>query len=275
MDDSMEARIEALERAVTDGDHDLSGLAAEGEATDRLETLEETVSSLEDTVRELEAGTQALRGYVGNLRSVNHDVEQRADAALAKAESLESRLSADSPGTTATSGISLRTGDAVTPSDPGLGSGGRSNEADPKQSANDDELSRDTPPRSEDGPTLRLRTEPDTDDPEGVSPPAERAQTQSAPTGGTDNSSGGVSSSPDRCASCGRPRTTTSGDDRESTSDARGHTNDQGPRAGSRRRQSAPSEASRDADPLNSLVASNGHDEAEEAGTIERIRRML
>ncbi|PSP42355.1 hypothetical protein BRC66_01515 [Halobacteriales archaeon QH_2_66_30] len=98
MDDALRERVEALERAVTDGEHDLSAVADEAAALDRLETLESDVADLADRLEELEAATQALRGYVGNVRSVNTDVEQRADAALAKAEALEDRL----PGTATT-----------------------------------------------------------------------------------------------------------------------------------------------------------------------------
>lgn len=90
--DELETRIEALERAVTEGDHDLSELAAEGETRDRLAAAEADLGDLADRVAELEAATQALRGYVGNVRAVNRDVEKRADAALAKAESLESAV---------------------------------------------------------------------------------------------------------------------------------------------------------------------------------------
>jgi len=93
--DELEARIEALERAVTGGDHDLSELAAEGEAQERLATVEAELGDLTEQVAELEAATQALRGYVGNVRAVNRDIEQRADIALAKAESLESAFAAD------------------------------------------------------------------------------------------------------------------------------------------------------------------------------------
>ena len=93
MDDALRERVEALERAVTDGEHDLSAVADEAAALDRLETLESDVADLADRIEELEAATQALRGYVGNVRSVNTDIEQRADAALAKAEALEDRLS--------------------------------------------------------------------------------------------------------------------------------------------------------------------------------------
>jgi hypothetical protein len=92
MDDALRERVEALERAVTDGEHDLSAVADEAEALERLDDLESQVTALEEQVEELQAATQALRGYVGNVRSVNTDIEQRADAALAKAESLEQRL---------------------------------------------------------------------------------------------------------------------------------------------------------------------------------------
>jgi hypothetical protein len=101
--DELEARIETLERAVTDGDHDLSELATEGETRERVAALETEVGELADQVSELEAATQALRGYVGNVRAVNRDIEQRADTALAKAESVESALDEtgqDDPGET-------------------------------------------------------------------------------------------------------------------------------------------------------------------------------
>ena len=103
MADTLERRIEALERAVTEGDHDLSALAAEGEQADRLDDLEARLDDLEDRVAELDAATQALRGYVGNVRSVNRDVEKRADAALAKAEALESTVD-ETPAPRATDG---------------------------------------------------------------------------------------------------------------------------------------------------------------------------
>lgn len=96
--DELEARIDALERAVTDGDHDLSELATEGETQERLAAVETEVGDLVDRVAELEAATQALRGYVGNVRAVNRETEQRAEAALAKAESVESAIVGDRSG---------------------------------------------------------------------------------------------------------------------------------------------------------------------------------
>jgi hypothetical protein len=86
MDENCEQRLAALERALTDGDHDLSALADEAATADRLDALDAEVESLADRVTELEAATQALRGYVGNVRAVNEEVQQRADLAVSKAE---------------------------------------------------------------------------------------------------------------------------------------------------------------------------------------------
>jgi len=99
MEDALEERVDALERAVTDGDADLSSLAETAAAVERVATVEERLDELQDRLAELEAATQALRGYVGNIRSVNRDVEKRADAALSKAESLEAAVPSapDSP----------------------------------------------------------------------------------------------------------------------------------------------------------------------------------
>jgi hypothetical protein len=91
MDDALEDRVDALERAVTD-DGNLSALTEAGEVTARLDTIETQIAEIERRVDELDGATQALRGYVGNIRSVNRDVEDRADAALSKVESLEDRL---------------------------------------------------------------------------------------------------------------------------------------------------------------------------------------
>jgi prefoldin subunit 5 len=92
MDDALAPRVDALERAITDGDADLRELTAEAEALDRLADIETTLDELDERIQELEAATQALRGYVGNIRSVNQDVEQRAEAALSKAEATEAAL---------------------------------------------------------------------------------------------------------------------------------------------------------------------------------------
>jgi len=87
MDESIEKRLAAVERALTDGDHDLTALSEAGDVAARVDRLEAAVEEYDDRIAELEAGTQALRGYVGSVRAVNEDVRQRADRALELAES--------------------------------------------------------------------------------------------------------------------------------------------------------------------------------------------
>jgi prefoldin subunit 5 len=138
MDDALRERVDALERAVTDGDCDLTRLTDEAEAIERLEAVETQLDELEDSVAELEAATQALRGYVGNVRSVNRDVEQRADTALAKAREVENALDdSGDPHSTAGPGSRTATVDAgestattsadggVAPTQPSQQTGGR------------------------------------------------------------------------------------------------------------------------------------------------------
>jgi len=90
--ETLAERVRTVERAVTDGDHDLSAAEDLAALTERVGALERDVAKLEDRADELEAATQALRGYVGNVRSVNERVEGRADTALAATERLERRL---------------------------------------------------------------------------------------------------------------------------------------------------------------------------------------
>jgi hypothetical protein len=87
--DDVEARLEAVERALADGDTDLSAVGEAAEHGRELGELKERVDELESQVTDLAAGVQAVRGYVGNVRTVNRDVERRADAALSKVEELE------------------------------------------------------------------------------------------------------------------------------------------------------------------------------------------
>ncbi|USZ68907.1 hypothetical protein NGM10_04020 [Halorussus salilacus] len=87
--DALDERLRAVERALTDGDRDLTDLRTGAELTREVEALCERLDDAEDRLDELDAATQALRGYVGSVRAVNESVERRADAALAKAESLE------------------------------------------------------------------------------------------------------------------------------------------------------------------------------------------
>ena len=87
-----DARLNAIERALTDDDADLSDLRQTTAALDDLDGLESRVTEIESRLDELEAGLEAVRGYAGNVRAVNRDVERRASAALAKAETLENAV---------------------------------------------------------------------------------------------------------------------------------------------------------------------------------------
>lgn len=91
-DETLERRLRAVERTLTDGDHDVTTLGDAAELADRVETLETDLAEARDRIVELEAATQAIRGYVGEVRSVNDDVERRADAALAAVDRLEDAL---------------------------------------------------------------------------------------------------------------------------------------------------------------------------------------
>ena len=92
--ETLEERVETVERAITDGDYGFPAVDDLAELTERIEALEQRVDELNDRADELAAATQALRGYVGNVRSVNERVEGRADAALSATERLERRLDA-------------------------------------------------------------------------------------------------------------------------------------------------------------------------------------
>ena len=92
--ESLTERVSAVERAVTDGAATLPEASTVADIESTVSSLEAQLADLEDRTAELEAATQALRGYVGNVRSVNTDVEQRADAALAAVDRLEDRVEA-------------------------------------------------------------------------------------------------------------------------------------------------------------------------------------
>jgi ABC-type transporter Mla subunit MlaD len=88
----LDARLDAVERALTDENADLSDLRETTAALDDLDALESRVTEIETRLDELEAGLEAVRGYAGNVRAVNREVERRASAALAKAETLENAV---------------------------------------------------------------------------------------------------------------------------------------------------------------------------------------
>lgn len=90
--ETLAERLRTVERAVTDGTTEFPEVTELAELENRMDTVEQRIDDIDERTAELEAATQALRGYVGNVRTVNEDVEQRADAALAATDRLEDRL---------------------------------------------------------------------------------------------------------------------------------------------------------------------------------------
>lgn len=90
--ETLAERLRTVERTVTDGTTEFPDVTELAELETRIESVEDRVDELDARTAELEAATQAVRGYVGNVRSVNEDIEQRADAALAATDRLEARI---------------------------------------------------------------------------------------------------------------------------------------------------------------------------------------
>lgn len=87
--EALDDRLRAVERALTGDDTNLQNLENAAELRSNVQELENRLDALETKVDDIDAATQALRGYVGNVRSVNKSVERRADAALAAVDALE------------------------------------------------------------------------------------------------------------------------------------------------------------------------------------------
>lgn len=85
-DREVERRLRALERNGEDRPLDSTGNPV---GADRLAALERRLDDLVERVERQEAAVQALRGYVGNVRAVNREVERCADAALAAVRSAD------------------------------------------------------------------------------------------------------------------------------------------------------------------------------------------
>jgi hypothetical protein len=270
--DELEARIEALERAVTEGDHDLSELATEGETRERLAAVEAELGDLADRVAELEAATQALRGYAGNVRAVNRDVEQRADAALAKAESLESAIADGAETTGDRHGRDDGDRERATSNPPGsAGPGPTGHSPEPPAGVNGEtrsdgqtrETRRDT--GVSDSPTGNTRGETGVSDSSTGNTRGETGVSDSSTgntrgdTGVSDSSTGstrGDASGHGRCRACGRPTgaDTVSGDDHPASPGVGTDSTD---------------------DPLDGVFEADGGRETGEDGTFDRIRKML
>jgi len=93
MDDGrpLHERVAALERAVTDGHAD-DGLPDAASLAARVDDIEATVEEQDDRLAELEAAVQALRGFAGGVRSIDDEIELRANTAIARVDRLEAEL---------------------------------------------------------------------------------------------------------------------------------------------------------------------------------------
>ncbi|SFS70578.1 DUF7310 family coiled-coil domain-containing protein [Halostagnicola kamekurae] len=90
----VERRLTAVERTLADAERPVSDLPERAALADEVERLNDRIDDLSARVAGLEGSTQALCGYVGNVRSVNEAVERRADAAVATVDRLEGRVDA-------------------------------------------------------------------------------------------------------------------------------------------------------------------------------------
>lgn len=72
-EDTLDQRLAAVERALTDEEASVSRPDHQAQLAD-----------IEERVRDLEAATQALRGYVGDVRYREDRAEQRGDQGLAE-----------------------------------------------------------------------------------------------------------------------------------------------------------------------------------------------
>jgi hypothetical protein len=78
--ETLEARLSAVERAVTDED-----------STPHRADVSSRLDEIEARLRDLEAATQALRGYVGEVRERDDRAERQADGPLADVNQVRPR----------------------------------------------------------------------------------------------------------------------------------------------------------------------------------------
>ncbi|WP_338727726.1 hypothetical protein [Haladaptatus sp. DJG-WS-42] len=90
--DALTERLSAVERALTETDQSVSELEDVAAFTKRLDAVTDRLDTIDTRLGELDAAVQAVRGYVGQQKAVNDDVEQRANAALAAVDRLERTL---------------------------------------------------------------------------------------------------------------------------------------------------------------------------------------
>lgn len=90
--DRLTDRLQAVERALTGSDQTVSDLEDVATLNRQMKTLTTQLETIEQRLDRLDAAVQAVRGYVGQQKAVNDDVERRADAALAAIDRVEREL---------------------------------------------------------------------------------------------------------------------------------------------------------------------------------------
>ena len=111
---TFEERLAAVERAVTDEDVPVASVDDAAALTTRLDAVESRLETLEARIDETDAAVAAVRGYVGEVRHVNDEVERRANAAVAAVDRLDAASGGPPPIATAQTGGS--SGPASAPS---------------------------------------------------------------------------------------------------------------------------------------------------------------
>lgn len=86
---ALEARLEAVERVLTDEDRPVAAVDDAAHLTARVERVETRLDALEARLDETDAALAAVRGYVGEIRHVNREVERTASAAVAAVDRLD------------------------------------------------------------------------------------------------------------------------------------------------------------------------------------------
>lgn len=93
---TLEERLAAVERTLTDDEHAPADLSAPAALESRLETLESRLDEVENRLADAEGTVAALRGRVGD-GPADRETEQVAQRALATAREAKRRLDEESP----------------------------------------------------------------------------------------------------------------------------------------------------------------------------------
>jgi len=86
---TLDERLRAVERTVTDDAIAVADLDDAAALTARLDALEDRLDAMDARLDEVDAAVTAVRGYVGQIGHVNAEVERTATAALAAVDRLD------------------------------------------------------------------------------------------------------------------------------------------------------------------------------------------